>query len=126
MEEESLVVYYLGSGEQNSGLMHCCHVVFGVALGTCHVMCLDALGFRVLSHLWLALLDLDQKKKYMYIYTFISTFSSFSHHTGCSGPNQLMSLVKQTKMQPHKSQKNIDITRWPHASWNMFPKLLFD
>lgn len=50
--------------------MRRCHVVFGVALGACHVMCRVALGFRVLSHLWLALLDLDQKKKYIYIYTF--------------------------------------------------------
>ncbi len=46
-------------------------------------------------------------------------FGSLSHHTVCSGPNQL----KRTKMQ---SGDNIRFTYWLDVSLNAFPKLLFD
>ncbi len=59
------------------------------------------------------------KGKKLYIVPIFSRFGSFSHHTVCSGPNQL----KRTKMQ---SRDNIRFTCWLDVSLNAFPKLLFD
>lgn len=42
-----------------------------------------------------------------------SIFFFFSHHTVCSGLNQLMT-------QQHKSCENSHITHWPLVSWNLF------
>ncbi len=59
------------------------------------------------------------KDKKVYIVAMFSHFGSFSHHTVCSGPNQL----KRTKMQ---SRDNIRFTCWLDVSSNAFPKLLFN
>ncbi len=59
------------------------------------------------------------KGKKIYIVAIFSRFGSFSHHTVCSGPNQL----KRTKMQ---SRDNIRFTCWLGVTLNAFPTLLFD
>ncbi len=57
--------------------------------------------------------------KKLYIVAIFSHFGSFSHHTVCSGPNQL-NLTKTL------SRDNIRFTCWLDVSLNVFPKLLFD
>ncbi len=67
------------------------------------------------SHSSLALVRTKGKK--WYIVAIFCHFGSFSHHTVCSGPNQL----KRIKMQ---SIDNIRFTCWLDVSLNAFPKLL--
>ncbi len=53
------------------------------------------------------------KRTKLYIVAIFSRFGSFTHHTVCSGPNQL----KRTKMQ---SRDNIRFTCWLDVSLNCF------
>ncbi len=57
--------------------------------------------------------------KKLYIVAIFSHFGFFSHHTVCSGPNQL-------KLAKTLSRDNIRFTCWLDVSLNVFPKLLFD
>lgn len=69
------------------------------------LICSDtSMGLVVLSHLYFASFGPNQWQK-LYIVAFFSLFGSFSHHTVCPGPNQLISFCEWTYMQQHKSHK---------------------